>query len=79
MHWAQFSHTGAQTTGDLRLVGGDSPRKGRVEIYLNGEWGTIEVRGNLIGSSRERWAADAICRQLGYPDSTDRGDVEDLE
>lgn len=28
-------------TGDIRLAGGDTPNEGRVEICVNGEWGTI--------------------------------------
>ena len=56
-----------------------SERKGRVEVYLNGVWGTVDVRGGLLsGGRRRRWAAHAVCRQLGYPDSSDRGDVGDL-
>ncbi|KAJ8034719.1 Neurotrypsin [Holothuria leucospilota] len=46
--------------GDIRLVDGDSEYEGRVEIFLNNEWGTI---------GDDNWDnddADVVCRQLGY-------------
>ena len=53
--------TGAERpeAGDLRLADG-SENEGRLEIWRNGEWGT--VCDDLFGS-RE---ADVACRQLGY-------------
>ncbi len=44
----------------VRLVGSDFINEGRVEVYCNGEWGT--VCSNSADASDRR----AICRQLGY-------------
>ena len=44
----------------IRLQGGDFVNEGRVEVYCNGQWGTICDDG--FGATE----ASVICRQLGY-------------
>ena len=71
--WSQS--VGAQSNGDVRII--QNPNNtfikdwGRLEVYLNGEWGTFCVK-NVDGYSDigfNSYAADAACRQLGYQDS----------
>ncbi|XP_071482052.1 uncharacterized protein, partial [Diadema antillarum] len=51
----------AQRDGDLRLVGGSSPRRGRLEMFGGSSWATIYNGGDF--GRREALVA---CRQLGF-------------
>lgn len=44
----------------IRLMDGENKKEGRVEIYINGQWGTICDDG---WSDKD---AVVVCRQLGY-------------
>ena len=49
-------------SGDLRLVGGQRESEGRVEICVEGFWGTV---CDLYSPAFGRKGATVVCRQLG--------------
>ena len=50
-------------TGDVRLVGGNNPREGRLEMCYFNQWGTI------CSNSMTSQVAQVACRQLGFAGS----------
>ena len=68
-----FLYTAAQncTNGTLRLVDGPVESAGRVEVCINGVWGTVCGRQyDIEGYYWDNNAARVVCRQLGYTDNT---------
>ncbi|KAG2486923.1 hypothetical protein HYH03_014422 [Edaphochlamys debaryana] len=51
----------------LRLVDGSSPLSGRLEVFFNGTWGTVD--GGLSWQGRDDNAV-VVCRQLGHRGGT---------
>ena len=55
--------------GEVRLVGGTSPNKGRVEVFactsISCSWGPV------CGNGWDDEDAQVICRQLGYRSESD--------
>ena len=50
----------------MRLMDGDVPSEGRVEVCVDGQWGTVCVRSYQYYWNEIDTAV--VCRQLGYHD-----------
>lgn len=60
LSYVTFCIDGDDQEGDIRLVGGTYSWEGRVEVYLNGGWGTISA------TDADKQDAHVVCRQLGF-------------
>ena len=61
------------TNGTVRLVNGSLESAGRVEICINGVWGTV-CDSYIYFYYRDN-VASVVCRQLGYDVNPGRGEL----
>ena len=72
----KFLSTAVQpcTNGTVRLVNGSLQSAGRVEICVNGVWGTV-CDTQYYFYYQDNNVASVVCRQLGYDVNPGRGEL----
>ena len=63
MVWFIFIESSSCVDGEVHLVNGSISQEGRVEVCVNGIWGTI------CGTGWNKIDAFVVCKQLGYTNS----------
>ena len=53
-------------SGDVKLVGGTVPSEGRLEVCIDGHWGTV------VDDYFSLFDAVVVCKQLGYYPSCEK-------
>ena len=61
------------TNGTLRLVNGSLESAGRVELCINGVWGTVCDHNDYYYEDSN--VARVVCRRLGYDVNSGRGEL----
>jgi len=57
---------GCPVEGDVRLADGPGATEGRVEVYFEGQWGTVCDDGWSDGAAQGFTNGEVVCRQLGF-------------
>ena len=65
-HGATDKHGVCPEAGSLRLADGASALEGRVEVYFDGQWGTVCDDGWQNGAAQGFTNGEVVCRQLGF-------------